>query len=384
MSSVPALLKADEMAKEKGKAKQEKMLDLNRDAQAELMKATTTIDDYDATNVGDADKDDASTEGYDESGDSDIEDHNRIALYHWVTKTLLTDFKANPTIDFKAMQKILMERYDLDISIHTCQRAKKRLKEWIEGNHEESYARLPDYIKWLRYSQKVSEDSVMCTTIEILTKIMQHLTLRSVVCCDYVNYYRCKTCTCCSGQLVMLAQSLSTSKLWKLFGRNQKRIMSGYLMNQLGTELVKAEKESKACRLTPTGRGIFERLPQNSTTPIDIERGRPQIERRRDITKRRKQFSRSITLKCKYYKQFGHNKRSQRDVTKLQREKRKNEGWKAYERRTSSKEIKDVPPTFLFKGSFAAFLLKQINPTFLLKQINPGFLLEEIKCSFFL
>jgi len=52
--------------------------------------------------------------------------------------------------------------------------------------------------------------------------------------------------------------------------------------------------------------------------PIEIKRDRPQIERRRDITERRKEFTRSITLKCSLYKQFGHNKRSHRKDGVLQ------------------------------------------------------------------
>ena len=69
--------------------------------------------------------------------------HNSLAPYHWVANALFTDFKSNPTMGLKAMQEIIMERHGLDIPIHTCQRAKKRLKEWIEGNNGESYVRLP-------------------------------------------------------------------------------------------------------------------------------------------------------------------------------------------------------------------------------------------------
>ena len=53
-------------------------------------------------------------------------------------------------------------------------------------------------------------------------------------------------------------------------------------------------------------------LSKIGPSPIDIKRGRPPTERRRDVTEKRKEYSRSNTLKCSYCKQFGHNKRSQR------------------------------------------------------------------------
>jgi len=59
-------------------------------------------------------------------------------------------------------------------------------------------------------------------------------------------------------------------------------------------------------------------LPKIGPPPIDIKRGRPQTERRRDVTEKRKEYSRSNTLKCSICKQFGHNKRSHREDGVLQ------------------------------------------------------------------
>ncbi|KAJ8428956.1 hypothetical protein Cgig2_003287 [Carnegiea gigantea] len=82
-----------------------------------------------------------------------------MASYHWVANTVIANFKANPPMDLKAMQEILMERHGLDISMHTCQRVKKRLNEWIEGNHRESYARLLEYIETIEAIKKESKET---------------------------------------------------------------------------------------------------------------------------------------------------------------------------------------------------------------------------------
>ncbi|KAJ8434692.1 hypothetical protein Cgig2_030262 [Carnegiea gigantea] len=89
------------------------------------------------------------------------------------------------------------------------------------------------------------------------------------------------------------------------------------LANYVKLLLVKAKKESRGCRLTPTSKGAFERLPQDKTPPIEIKRGRLQTERS-DITEKIKDFFRSNTLKCSLFKQFGHNKRSHREQGVLQ------------------------------------------------------------------
>lgn len=59
-------------------------------------------------------------------------------------------------------------------------------------------------------------------------------------------------------------------------------------------------------------------MPKIGPPTVEIKRGRPQTEKRRDITERRKEFTRSITLKCILCKQFGHNKRSRRKDGVLQ------------------------------------------------------------------
>ncbi|KAJ8429686.1 hypothetical protein Cgig2_004485 [Carnegiea gigantea] len=46
---------------------------------------------------------------------------------------------------------------------------------------------------------------------------------------------------------------------------------------------------------------------------VQFKRGRPSSERRKDITEKRKVYTRSNTLRCSKCKQFGHNYRSHRE-----------------------------------------------------------------------
>jgi len=72
--------------------------------------------------------------------------HNTMASSSWVATELLALFKENPTMDYLTMQNYLMERLGIAVPAYVCQRAKKLLREWVEGKHGESYARLHEYI----------------------------------------------------------------------------------------------------------------------------------------------------------------------------------------------------------------------------------------------
>ena len=48
------------------------------------------------------------------------------------------------------IQKLIMERYGVALTRHTCDRAKKLLKSWVDGKHEESYTRLVEYIEEIK------------------------------------------------------------------------------------------------------------------------------------------------------------------------------------------------------------------------------------------
>ncbi|KAJ8452794.1 hypothetical protein Cgig2_014557 [Carnegiea gigantea] len=57
--------------------------------------------------------------------------------------------------------------------------------------------------------------------------------------------------------------------------------------------------------------------PRLGPPEIEVKRGRPPSERRRDGTEKRKSFSRSSTLRCSVCKQYGHNSRSHMEGGKL-------------------------------------------------------------------
>jgi len=48
------------------------------------------------------------------------------------------------------MQKLLMERHGLSVPDHTCTKALRLLRSWVDGKHEELYARLPEYIEEIK------------------------------------------------------------------------------------------------------------------------------------------------------------------------------------------------------------------------------------------
>jgi len=73
-----------------------------------------------------------------------------MASYSWVANELLALFKENLTMDYLAMQNYIMERHGIAVLTHVCQRAEKLLKEWVEGKHGESYARLHEYMEIIK------------------------------------------------------------------------------------------------------------------------------------------------------------------------------------------------------------------------------------------
>ena len=54
------------------------------------------------------------------------------------------------------MQKLIMEKFGVTVPRHTCDRVKKLMKSWIDGKHEESYARLLKYIEEIKESNPMT------------------------------------------------------------------------------------------------------------------------------------------------------------------------------------------------------------------------------------
>ncbi|KAJ8428378.1 hypothetical protein Cgig2_011135 [Carnegiea gigantea] len=96
--------------------------------------------------------------------------------------------------------------------------------------------------------------------------------------------------------------------------------------------ITKIELDSRGCVVTPTSRSVFEVLDNNKrkcpklgAPPVQLKRGRPPSEIRRDRTERRKVYTRSNTLRCSKCKQFGNNSRSHREgnVLDIRRERQR-------------------------------------------------------------
>ncbi|KAJ8432614.1 LOW QUALITY PROTEIN: hypothetical protein Cgig2_032895 [Carnegiea gigantea] len=221
--------------------------------------------------------------------------HNSLASYHWIANTLLTDFKANPTMGLKVMQEIVMERHDLDIPIHTCQRAKRKAGAKL---HMLFWAACNAYTKYI-YKQTME-------SIKKESKEAYEYTFNPELKCpdnttNFVESFNGK---------IEKYRSSQSSHCWKLLEESLCKQLSriskdwkGKVVPKVKMLLVKAEKESKAFRLTPIGREIFEALkgpthftvdlnthhcdcmeetdcPKIGPPPVEIKRGRPQTERR--------------------------------------------------------------------------------------------------------
>ena len=72
---------------------------------------------------------------------------NKSAGSAWVATHLLGDFKSNPNMDANGIQQTIMARYGVLIPKYTCWRARKLMKEVVEGKHDEGYRVLPQYME---------------------------------------------------------------------------------------------------------------------------------------------------------------------------------------------------------------------------------------------
>lgn len=75
---------------------------------------------------------------------------HKIATHPWIAEQMLADYKANPSLKAVNIQKLVIERHGLSVADHTCTRALRLLRSWVDGKHEESYARLPEYIEEIK------------------------------------------------------------------------------------------------------------------------------------------------------------------------------------------------------------------------------------------
>ena len=72
-------------------------------------------------------------------------DHNRMATAPWLSSFLLPYFIGAPQMDVKTMQEIVMSKYGVQIPKHTCWRARRLMKDIVDGKHEDGYKYLAHY-----------------------------------------------------------------------------------------------------------------------------------------------------------------------------------------------------------------------------------------------
>ncbi|KAJ8425365.1 hypothetical protein Cgig2_015079 [Carnegiea gigantea] len=72
---------------------------------------------------------------------------SKHALSKWVATKLLDEFKDNPNMDKGTMQKTLVRRFGVVVPDYTCSRARKLMKNVVEGSHDAGYKVLPNYMR---------------------------------------------------------------------------------------------------------------------------------------------------------------------------------------------------------------------------------------------
>ncbi|KAJ8446094.1 hypothetical protein Cgig2_017596 [Carnegiea gigantea] len=102
--------------------------------------------------------------------------------------------------------------------------------------------------------------------------------------------------------------------------RAAKRLMKAWACNAYNNQVFKQAIEAIKKESKPISDPMFwedRACPSIGPPQVQVKRGRPQSERRRDISEGRKRFTQSSILKCSVCKQYGHNSRSYRKDGKL-------------------------------------------------------------------
>ncbi|KAJ8442134.1 hypothetical protein Cgig2_011324 [Carnegiea gigantea] len=197
-----------------------------------------------------------------------------MASCSWVASELLAFFKENPTMDYLTMQNSIMERHGIAIPTHVYQRAKKLFKEWVEGKHRESYLNFEGVKLHLQF----------WTACNAYTKYMHTHTMDAII-----------------RETKKAYQWLVDKPIehWARFNFNPKVKYADNTTNFVESGNGEIEKYRY--------KSIFTML--EADPPVEFKRSRPQTERRMDITEKRKNITKSNTLKCSLCKQFSRNKR---------------------------------------------------------------------------
>ncbi|XP_074315350.1 uncharacterized protein LOC141651544 [Silene latifolia] len=112
-----------------------------------------------------------------EHGCNGVKSYNPLANAEWVSKKLIDDIRADPTITGESIQKKLMERYGLNMKKSTLYRMRDKSLKLINGGHDTSYGLLPTYCEVVKLTNPGSYAICAWTTMDTPEKPLQFKSL---------------------------------------------------------------------------------------------------------------------------------------------------------------------------------------------------------------
>lgn len=98
---------------------------------------------------------------------------NPMCNCEWAAQQLLDDIRANPDISGAPLNKLLESRHNLKMKQSTLYRMKSVALEMIQGGHDESYAKLPQYCEILKSSNPGTQAFCNWAEVEEPEKALQ-------------------------------------------------------------------------------------------------------------------------------------------------------------------------------------------------------------------
>ncbi|KAJ8444478.1 hypothetical protein Cgig2_024042 [Carnegiea gigantea] len=231
-------------------------------------------------------------------------------------------------------KKLIMERYGVALPRHTCDRAKKFLNSWVDG----AKLHLLFWTTYNGYNKHVHNQAIEAIKKEsvaaydwLLGETVEHWARYTfpvhLKCPDnttnFVESFNGKIELFRYKPVFTLLEEIRR-KFMKTIANRFKVAKSwpGHVVPRVKMIITKTKLESRGCIITLASRDpIFwkeRECPKLGPPLVQFKRGRPPSERRRDITEKRKVYTKSNTLRCSKCKQFGHNSRSHRESNVLE------------------------------------------------------------------
>lgn len=77
-------------------------------------------------------------------------EHNPMAGIKWCAGKLMEDIRANFEIPVKTLQELCLERFGVTVPLSTMYKVRAEAVTQIQGSHDESYSKLPQYISQIK------------------------------------------------------------------------------------------------------------------------------------------------------------------------------------------------------------------------------------------